>query len=388
MQVLIYGIGAVICAFLLTYLLTPAIRAFSIKIGAVDVPKDDRRMHSRAIPQAGGIGVFISFVITTLVFGVPTSEMTAIWTGGLILIVVGVLDDIFDLNPLLKFIIQIIAALTAVLQGVIVQEIFLFDRYIELGWLSYPLTILWIVALVNAFNLIDGLDGLSSGMCAISCITLICVALMYGNVMQALIAAVLCGACLGFLPYNFYPARIFIGDTGAYFLGFVLAVISIEGVFKISAVISFVLPVMIFALPLLDTVMSFFRRLIHGKAPFSSDKKHLHHRLIALGLSQRHAVLIMYAVSGLFGIIAIIYTDLVLIGERIIKALILLFAVTVICLIDYELLRHHSGVSPKMPNHVIQDDDDNNDNGDEDKGSKDEDKSENNRETEKESDTE
>lgn len=349
MQALIYGIGAVICAFLLTYLLTPAVRAFSIKIGAVDVPKDNRRMHDHPIPRAGGIGIFVSFVITTLVFGVPTSEMTAIWSGGLILIIVGALDDIYDLNPWLKLAVQIIAALTAVVQGVLVRGIFLFDRYIELGWMSYPLTVLWIVALVNAFNLIDGLDGLSTGMCAISCVTLICVALMYGQAVQALIAAVLCGACLGFLPYNFHPARIFIGDAGAYFLGFVLAVISIEGVFKISAVISFVLPVMIFALPLLDTVMSFFRRLVHGQAPFSSDKKHLHHRLVAFGLSQRHAVLVMYAVSGLFGIIAIIYTDLVLVGERIIKALILLLAVGVICFVDYELLRHHSGVSPQVP---------------------------------------
>lgn len=345
---IVYGVAAVFCAFLLTYLLTPAVRALSFKIGAIDVPHDDRRMHDRPIPQAGGLAVFISFIITTFVFSPLTSEMIAIWTGGAILIVVGVLDDIYDLNAWIKLIVQIAAAVTVILQGVIIDGIYLFDKYIDFGIFAYPLTVLWIVVLVNAFNLIDGLDGLSSGMCAISCITLICVALMYGNWSQALIAAVLFGTCCGFLPYNFHPARIFIGDTGAYFLGFVLAVISIEGVFKISAVISFLLPVMIFALPLLDVVLSFFRRIISGKAPFSSDKKHLHHRLIALGLSQRHAVLVMYAVSGLFGLIAIIYTDRVIVGERIIKAVVLFAAVAVICIIDYILLQRHEGVASQL----------------------------------------
>ena len=341
-QTIIYGIAAVFCAFLLTYLLTPAVRVLAIRIGAVSVPRDNRRMHTKPMPEGGGLAVFVSFIVTTFVFSTLSRELAAIWTGGTILVIVGLFDDIYDLNPWLKLIVQVIAALTAILQGVVINGIYVFGNYIEFGILSYPLTILWIVVLVNAFNLIDGLDGLSSGMCAISCVTLMCVALMYGQVPQALIAAALFGACCGFLPYNFHPARIFIGDTGAYFLGFVLAVISIEGVFKISAVISFLLPVIIFALPLLDTVLSFFRRLIHGQAPFSADKQHLHHRLIACGLSHRRAVFVMYAMSGLFGLIAIIYTDLVLVGERIVKALVLFTAVAIICTVDYTLLHRAS----------------------------------------------
>ncbi len=338
---LVYGAAAVICAFLLSYLLTPAVRALAVKIGAVDVPKDDRRMHKRAIPQAGGLAVFISFTLTTFLFGKIGSELYAIWIGGTILILLGILDDVFDLNPWLKLAVQIIAALCAIYEGVIVREVFFFTQYVSLGWLSYPLTVLWIVVLVNAFNLIDGLDGLSSGVCAISCVTLALVSLLYGRIETALIAAVLFGSCVGFLPFNFYPARIFIGNTGAYFLGFVLAVISIGGVFKVSAVISFLLPVMIFALPLFDTVFAFFRRIAHGQAPFSSDKKHLHHRLIELGLSQRHAVLVMYAVSGLFGLLAVIFTDKLLLNEKLLKSVVLLAAIGAICAVDYLVLRQN-----------------------------------------------
>lgn len=339
LQTMVYGAAAVICAFLFSYLLTPAVRALAYHIGAVDIPKDNRRMHKKPMPLIGGLAVYISFSLTMFLFSEIGSELYSIWTGGTILIILGILDDVYDLNPWIKLIFQITAATCAIAEGVVVREVFLFTDYIELGVFSYPLTVLWIVMLVNAFNLLDGLDGLSSGVCAISCISLALVSLLYENIAVALLSAVLFGACLGFLPYNFYPARIFMGDTGAYFLGFVLAVISIGGVFKISAVISFLLPVVIFALPLLDTVFSFFRRVIHGQAPFSGDKKHLHHRLIELGLSQRHAVLVMYAVSGLFGLLAVIFTDRVLLSERLMKSSVLIMAVIIICFVDFLVLR-------------------------------------------------
>ena len=337
-QTMVYCASAVACAFLFSYLLTPAVRALAYRIRAVDIPKDDRRMHQKPMPLIGGLAVYISFSLTMFLFAEIDSELCAIWTGGTILIILGLLDDVYDLNPWIKLAFQIVAAVCAIAEGVVVREVFLFSGYVELGWLAYPLTVLWIVALVNAFNLLDGLDGLSSGVCAISCVALALVALLYENIAIALLAAVLFGACLGFLPYNFHPARIFIGDTGAYFLGFVLAVISISGVFKISAVISFLLPVVIFALPLFDTVLAFFRRVIHGRAPFVGDKKHLHHRLIELGLSQRHAVLVMYAVSGLFGLLAVIFTDRIMLTERLLKSFVLITAVIIICIVDFLVL--------------------------------------------------
>ncbi len=346
-QVLVYGVSAVVCAFLLSYLLTPAVRALAYKLGAVDLPKDGRRMHDRSIPLIGGLAVFISFSVTTFLFAEIDSEIYAIWTGGTILIILGILDDIFDLGPWIKLAVQVAAAVCAIYQGVVIREVYIFSRYVDLGRLSAPVTILWIVVLVNAFNLIDGLDGLSSGVCAISCVSLAFVAILYGNVQSALVAAVLFGACTGFLPYNFFPARIFIGNTGAYFLGFVLAVISINGVFKISAVISFLLPVLIFALPLIDTIFAFFRRIAHGQAPFTADKKHLHHRLIELGLSQRHAVFVMYAVSGLFGLLAVIFTDRILPTERTLKSLFLLAVIFMICAVDFLILRHNKMLRDK-----------------------------------------
>ncbi len=339
-QVLVYGASAIACAFLLSYLTTPAIRTLAYKLGAVDLPTDGRRMHSSPVPLIGGLAVFISFSVTTFLFAEIDPEIYAIWTGGTVLIILGILDDIFDLGPLIKLAVQTVAAISAIYQGVVIREVYIFSRCVGLGLLAVPVTVLWIVVLVNAFNLIDGLDGLSSGVCAISCVSLAFVAILYGNVQSALVAAALFGSCMGFLPYNFYPARIFIGNTGAYFLGFVLAVISVNGVFKISAVISFLLPVLIFALPLIDTVYAFFRRIAHGQAPFAADKGHLHHRLVALGLSQRDAVLVMYAVSGLFGLLAVIFTDKVMATERLLKSLFLLAVIFTVCAVDFLILRH------------------------------------------------
>ncbi len=337
-QRFIYAIAAVICAFLFSYLTTPAVRALAFRIGAVSVPKDKRHIHKEPMPALGGLAVYFSFSLTTLIFCEPRGELYAMWLGGTVLVILGVLDDVFDLGPWIKLLVQVISAVCATLAGVLIRGTFLFSQYVEFGWLSYPLTVLWIVVLVNAFNLIDGLDGLASGICAISCVSLALVALLYGSTGTALFAAVLFGACMGFLPFNFYPAKIFIGNTGAYFLGYILAVISVSGVFKISAVISFLLPVIIFALPLFDTVFAFFRRIAHGKAPFAADKKHVHHRLLELGLTQRRAVLAMYAVSGLFGLIAVLFTDRIIIGERIAKSVVLVLAAAVVCTVDFLVL--------------------------------------------------
>lgn len=346
---LIYGFTAIVCSALIAFMITPAIRVLAFKIGAVDVPKDNRRMHKKAIPLIGGLAIYIGFTIATLVFTHDiTNDVLALLLGGLALIILGIFDDIYDLNAILKFFIQIIVACVAIYLGVLIKGISIFGSYISFGWLSYPVTVLWIVALVNAFNLIDGLDGLSCGICAICCVSMFTVAILMGNITWALTTSILFGACLGFLPYNFNPARIFMGDTGAYFLGYALAIISIEGVIKVSALISFILPLFIFALPLLDTAFAFIRRILKGKPPFSSDREHLHHKLIDLGLTQRQSVGILYSVCGLFGLAAVVYTDVMFGKMKYYKALIIMLSACAVLIINFLLLkdpstRRHTG---------------------------------------------
>lgn len=360
---LISVIATAIAAFLLSLLFTPAVRVLAIKIGAVDVPKDDRRMHNTPMPLIGGLAIFLSFVLVALIFVEPSPMLTTIMVGGFALIVIGVIDDIFAVNAVIKLIVHIAASLLAIYEGVIIENINIFGRTIEFGVMSYPVTILWIVALINAFNLIDGLDGLSCGVCSISCFSLFIISTTMNSPVCSLLAVILFGACVGFLPYNFHPAKIFMGDTGAYFLGFVLAIISIEGLFKISTIISFILPVTIFALPLVDTAFAFLRRLFGGKNPFSPDKRHLHHRLIAMGLSQKETVLTLYAISTLFGVIAIIHTDVLFAENKLYKVSILITVAVVVCIINYALLRCGS-FGGKAGNDKSDNDNNNDDTGD------------------------
>lgn len=312
----------------------------AFKIGAVDVPKDDRRMHNKPMPLIGGLAIFLSFTVVTLIFFDVSNDILTLWLGGLLLIILGIFDDIKDVNAWIKLAVQIIVALIAIYFGVVIESIYIFGTHVEFGWLSYPITIFWIVALINAFNLIDGLDGLSCGVCSICCLSMFVIAILMGNYHCALLTSILFGACAGFLPHNFNPAKIFMGDTGAYFLGFVLAIISIEGLFKISTLISFLLPTIVFALPLFDTAFAFLRRILNGQGPFTADKRHLHHRLIAFGLSQRQAVLVLYVISALFGLVAIIYTDILFSENKLYKAAILLIAALVVCIVDFLLLSH------------------------------------------------
>ncbi|MCD7788669.1 MAG: undecaprenyl/decaprenyl-phosphate alpha-N-acetylglucosaminyl 1-phosphate transferase [Firmicutes bacterium] len=333
---LINTIIAVALAFVISLAATPLVRRLAIKIGAMDIPKDNRRMHKVPMPLIGGLAIFISFVVTCILF-MGTNMRVSVYIGAAIIVILGIFDDIYDIKAVIKFIVQIIAALTLISDGVLISSITVFGVYVNLGWLSYPITVFWIVALVNAFNLIDGLDGLSCGMCAICCVSLFAVGIVMGNYYGALPAAILFGSCMGFLPYNFYPAKIFMGDTGAYFLGYIMAVISIEGVFKMSAVISFLLPIIIFALPLFDTAFAFIRRILEGEGPFTPDKKHLHHRLIEAGLSQKQAVGVLYSICAFCGIVAVISTDAILSDLPYMKWVILFAAAAVTIAFDYVL---------------------------------------------------
>ena len=219
----IFGIVAIVCAALLAYTMTPIVRVLAFKIGAVDVPLDNRRMHTKPIPRIGGLAIYLSFLITTLLFCNIDKQLVTIWIGGAVLVILGTIDDIYRLNAWLKLVIQLAAAGFAVWNGCVIDHINLGGVYVHLGYLSIPLTVLWIAGLTNAINFIDGLDGLACGVSAISSLSLMIVVLLNGDIVSTVIFGMLFGSCLGFLPFNSNPARIFMGDTGALFLGYSLA---------------------------------------------------------------------------------------------------------------------------------------------------------------------
>ena len=229
---------ALLGAGLISFLATPLVKNLAYKVGAIDVPKDNRRMHKVPIPRLGGLAIFIAFLFTVIVLCDIDRQTQGILLGAIMIVILGVLDDIMTLKALPKFLVQIAAAGVAVYHGCTIQfisnpNIFSSVPYLDLGWLSIPVTIIWIVAITNAVNFIDGLDGLAVGVSAISTASLLIIALMVGELNIAIILAALLGACLGFIPYNKNPAKIFMGDTGATFLGFILATLSVQGLFKL-----------------------------------------------------------------------------------------------------------------------------------------------------------
>ena len=306
---LIYSACALICAALLAYTLTPLVRVLAIKIKAIDVPTDGRRMHHKPIPRIGGLAIFLAFLITSIGFCRLDRELVTILIGGSALVLLGILDDVYRLNAFLKLAVQIVAALFAVSQGVTIDYICFFGKYVAFGNWAIPITVFWIVGLTNAVNFIDGLDGLACGVSAISSISL-CLTMLLSDssVAHCLITALIAAACLGFLPFNANPARIFMGDTGSLLLGYVLATVSVLGLFKFYAIVTFVVPVLALAVPLSDTLFAFCRRILHGQSPFHADRGHFHHKLMDLGLNQKQAVAILYAISATLGLAAVVLT--------------------------------------------------------------------------------
>lgn len=346
---MIYSVAAVVCAALIAFTLTPPTRVLAFKIGAVDVPIDDRRMHTKPIPRIGGLAIFLSFLLTSLLFCEYTPGLATIWFGGGLIVILGILDDIYRLQAGLKFAVQTMAAVFAVLNGCVIDHINIGGEYIMLGAFSYPLTVLWIVGLTNAINFIDGLDGLACGVSLISSISLACVLFLQGGGNYAVITAILAGACLGFLPFNSNPARIFMGDTGALFLGYSMAVISVHGVFKLHAVLAFIVPLTVFAFPILDTAFAIVRRLVAGKSPFAPDRGHLHHRLVDMGFTQKEAVNILYAICGILGLVAVFCTEAMFSNGRAIKSLCVAGVALMIFLVNFIIMknpdmRKHSGL--------------------------------------------
>lgn len=302
-------------AFVISFAVTPVVSSFAKKVGAIDVPDNKRHIHSHPIPRMGGLAIFLGFLLSVLLFARITPQVRGILLGSVLIVVVGAIDDVMNLNAWLKFCVQIVAAVIAVLSGVVINVVsnpltITSEQAVTIGILSVPVTILWIVGVTNSVNLIDGLDGLACGVSAIASMTMLVASLMVSgaNANVAVILAALCGACLGFIPYNINPAKIFMGDTGALLLGYVLSTISVIGMFKFYAVVTFVLPVLALAVPLSDTIFAFTRRIIHGQSPFHADRGHLHHKLLDMGLSQKQAVAVLYALSAILGLTAVLLT--------------------------------------------------------------------------------
>ncbi|MEG2988597.1 MAG: MraY family glycosyltransferase [Oscillospiraceae bacterium] len=305
--------AALLVAALVSFIITPVVKAFAQKVGAVDVPKDGRRMHDHPIARMGGLAIVLGFMLSVILFVDITKPMQGMLLGGVIIVVLGIFDDIYSLPAMFKFVVQIVAALVAVLSGNVISvlsnpNVFSANPYWDLGALAIPITVIWIVALTNAVNLIDGLDGLAVGVSTISSMTLLVIAMAFSEGEVALLMAALAGACIGFMPYNMNPAKIFMGDTGSTFLGFILATVSIQGLFKFPMIISFAVPFLMLGLPIFDTAFAFIRRIAHGQSPMHADRSHVHHRLIDMGFSQKQAVAVLYMISAILGLSAVVLT--------------------------------------------------------------------------------
>lgn len=316
----------------ISFFMTPIAKKLAVKIGAVDIPKDERRVHNKPMPLLGGLAIYIAVIITSLLFLPKDRTLISIIVGGSIIFVSGFFDDIKELSPKGKLIFQLVAAIVLILGDVKIDAITNpLDRpgaVLSLGIFAVPITIFWVVGITNTLNLIDGLDGLAAGVAMIASLSFSLVANKFNYIPVIIMSAIVAGACTGFLPYNFNPAKIFMGDTGALFLGFIMAALSIEGVMKSVATIAVVVPIIILGVPIFDTTFAIFRRLLNGKSIAEADKGHLHHRLLKLGFSQRKTVLILYSISAIFGIIAIFISDAN--SNRAFYVAIIVFLITVI----------------------------------------------------------
>ncbi len=287
------------------FFLTPLVRLAGVRFGALDRPVE-RSVHRQPVPTLGGLAIAGAFAVAVLMAGGPEhAHVMGILAGGAVILLVGVGDDLFNLSPFLKLLGQAAAGGVLLLFGV--QIGYLTDPLrggmFSSGWAGAPLTVLWVVAVINTVNLIDGLDGLAAGISGIASLVLFAVALLRGQVEVAVLTAALAGACFGFLPHNFNrKAKIFLGDTGAMFLGFAIAAVAVDGTLKSTTAIALAVPVLALGLPIFDTAFAILRRLVNGRPIVAADRNHIHHRLMAAGLSQRQVVVILYLVSVFLGL--------------------------------------------------------------------------------------
>jgi UDP-GlcNAc:undecaprenyl-phosphate GlcNAc-1-phosphate transferase len=282
-------------ATIVSFALTPLAARLAFRVGAV-AHVSERSLHEKDMPSLGGLAILSGLLVASLIFLPDSTESEGIIAGALLIALVGALDDIFDLHPLLKLIGQFCAAAVPVLSGVVVDHITLpLIGPVDLGPWAEPLTMIGIVAVINVVNLTDGADGLAAGVCFIGAATFAVITLSLDRYSAGILAACTAGASLGFLFHNFYPATIFMGDAGSNLLGYLLACIAIQGVLKTAAAVALFFPLVILAVPILDTGFVVAKRLKYGKPIYSADRWHFHHRFVNIGFSQRRTVLYLYA---------------------------------------------------------------------------------------------
>jgi len=296
-------------------LVTPLVIKLAHKIGATDKP-NYRKVHAKIMPRLGGLAIFIGVAVGYFVAGIYKEQVTGITVGAILIILLGILDDMYELSAKVKLFGQILAASLVVWTGLTIDFITIpFIGRFELDFWAYPLSIFWIVAITNAINLIDGLDGLSAGISAISIGTVAIMAGIAGANLILTLSLIILGSIIGFLFYNFYPAKIFMGDTGALFLGYCISILSLLGLYKSVTLFSFIVPIIILGVPIFDTSFAIIRRLVNKRPISSPDKSHLHHRLLAMGLSHRNTVLFIYGIGIIFSISAVLFSSATLWGS-------------------------------------------------------------------------
>ena len=300
-----YTLTLIIFSMIVSLILTPIVIAVSKKLDIVDRP-NFRKIHTKPISMLGGSAILLSFFIGIWLGAPIEREIKPLLLGAIVIYLVGLIDDLYDLKPVLKLIGQIIAASIVVVYGVTIDFISIpIGPTIHFGWLSIPITIFWIVAITNAINLIDGLDGLAAGVSTIALVTIAFIAILQGNIFIIMICSVLIGSLLGFLVFNFHPAKIFLGDSGALLLGFIIGFLSLLG-FKNITFISLFFPIVILAVPFIDTLFAMIRRVKRGQHIMQADKSHLHHKLLDLGYTHRQTVILIYAMAIMFSVVSVI----------------------------------------------------------------------------------
>lgn len=336
-------------SLIVSVFMTPLSIWLAPKIGAMDIPKDNRRMHTKAMPRFGGMAVFLGTTLSILIFANGNERMMAAVLGGALMYALGVWDDLKDLRPGIKFAGQFAIAILMYTLGLRIEFITNFsgEGHLRFGVaLCFIVTVLWIVGITNTINLIDGLDGLAAGVAAIASLSIAYVAYIHGDKFGFMLVCMgmmaVAGGSLGFLPYNFYPAKTFLGDGGSLFLGFMIAVLSVVGPLKRSTLIAVVVPVMVLGIPIFDTFFAIFRRVINKRPIMQADKGHLHHRLMESGYGQRRAVLMLYGISGVMGMAA------VLMSRELIKDAFVLVIIACIYLYVFLTDPNHNHKMPKI----------------------------------------
>ncbi len=294
--------------FLFVLAIIPFIKKVAHHIGAIDIP-DGRKVHTHPMPRLGGLGIYMGFLLGYILFGTMSIRMNSILIGSFIIIITGMVDDVKPIPAKIKFLFQTLAACVVAFYGqILLRDISAFGLYIEFKFLSYPITILFIVGIINCINLIDGLDGLAAGLSSIyfATIGIVIVYWTHSFDLDAILTFIMLGATLGFLCHNFNPAKIFMGDSGSMFLGYIIAVIALLG-FKNVTMTTLLAPICLLAIPIMDTAFAIIRRIVNKKPIDEPDKEHLHHQLLNLHLSHRNTVLVIYGIDILFASAMLVY---------------------------------------------------------------------------------